>query len=113
MNSYQKILGDQLAMNKISWQKLVQNGLTSNDEVQLDFWYYAANKENAEALKAFLEKETDYEVLVEVSGNSMWNIKGHTQKTEISLDILNQWVEWMVIAGQEFECQFDGWGVQL
>ena len=113
MNNYQEIIENQLAMNQISWQKLVQNGLTSDDEVRLDFWYYTTNKENAESLKVFLQNETDYEVSIEASNNSVRSINGQTQKTEISLAILNEWVEWMVLAGQEFECQFDGWGVQL
>lgn len=113
MNNYQEIIENQLAMNISSWQTLVQNGLMPDDEVQIDFWYYTTNKENAEALKSFIEEETDYEVSVETSSNSVWNVKGRTQKTEISLDILNEWVEWMVTAGQEFECQFDGWGIQL
>ena len=41
-------------------------------------------------------------------------VRGSTQRTTISLDILDQWVEWMVAAGAEHgRCLFDGWGVQI
>jgi hypothetical protein len=28
----------------------------------------------------------------------------------VSLEILDQWVTWMVTAGKEHDCDFDGWG---
>jgi hypothetical protein len=42
-----------------------------------------------------------------------WSVTGSTQPTVVSLDILNQWVGWMVGAGAENGgCEFDGWGAQ-
>ena len=31
----------------------------------------------------------------------------------ISPEILDQWVDWMVAAGLERDCEFDGWGTQV
>ena len=42
-----------------------------------------------------------------------WSVTGSTQPTAVSLDILNQWVGWMVVAGAENGgCEFDGWGAE-
>ena len=38
---------------------------------------------------------------------------GTTQKTKITLEILNQWVTWMVAAGVDHGCLFDGWGTSV
>ena len=39
-----------------------------------------------------------------------WSVTGTTKPTT-SLDILNQWVQRMVVAGaQNGGCDFDGWG---
>src|ERR1043165_4236389 len=108
MEDYKEIVNEQLAMNEITWQKLIQNGLTSNSEVQLDFSYFATSKGNVEALRNFLNNETDYDVLIKIFNDTVWCLDGKTQKTTISLETLNQWVKWMVLAGQEYECKFDG-----
>jgi hypothetical protein len=42
-----------------------------------------------------------------------WTVEGKTQPTAASLEILNDWVTWMVGAGAEHgACEFDGWGTQ-
>jgi hypothetical protein len=42
-----------------------------------------------------------------------WRVEGNTQTTAVSLEILDQWVTWMVTAGKERGCDFDGWGTQI
>jgi hypothetical protein len=40
-------------------------------------------------------------------------VNGTTRNTQVSLAILDQWVEWMVAAGEQIAgCEFDGWGAQ-
>jgi regulator of RNase E activity RraB len=112
--SYRLNLARQLAMNEKTWARLLELGITGETEVQLDFLYYASN-EAAAALQAFLKDETDYEVDVhpETGSSGQWIISGRTQKTTISKEILDQWVEWMVAAGFEHQCEFDGWGTSV
>ena len=38
---------------------------------------------------------------------------GNTQLTKISPDILGEWIDWMVTAGLERDCEFDGWGTEV
>ena len=113
MNDYKNILRSQLEMNQMTWKELNENGLAHDDLVRLDFFYVCTNQENAKALKEFLDEETDYDILIEPSEKDTWNVNGSTQKTMVTLEILNQWVERMVIAGAEHNCVFDGWGTSV
>ena len=114
-DSYRSKLAKQLAMNEMTLARLRELGLTDETEVQLDFLYYASNESDAEGLRAFLIDETDYEVEVhpQTDGSGQWVVSGHTQKTTISKEILDEWVNWLVAAGFDHECEFDGWGTAV
>ena len=104
-------------MNERSWQALQEHGVTEASALRLDFFYVALNEGAAEQLRAFLQDETDYAVQVNSSSGVLlrkknWTVTGQTQPTGVSLDILNDWVGWMVAAGFERDCEFDGWGAQ-
>jgi hypothetical protein len=104
-------LTEQLALTRMTWARLQEHGVADGSDLQLDFFYAAATNGQARALKRFLEEETDYEVRV-VADRDHWILRGQTQRVALSLTMVEQWVEWMVIAGLRFECVFDGWGAQ-
>lgn len=109
---YQSRLAHQLAMNKETWSALLRNGFQPEVEVQLEFAYDGPSEESLTALKRTLEAETDYEVtLAESDGGARW--VGAAQKTTISPDILDQWVDWMITVGLRQDCIFDGWGTEI
>jgi hypothetical protein len=113
---YQQNLSRQLAMNRQTWQQLVAHGYKPENELRLDFFYFAPNREKAIALKDFLNRETDYEVVVTSTGSFLrksWQVTGTTRNTKISPEILDQWVTWMAAAGQDHDCLFDGWGTSV
>ncbi|HKR61788.1 MAG TPA: hypothetical protein VJS64_19030 [Pyrinomonadaceae bacterium] len=113
---YDKLLAKQLAMNQQTWSTLKAHGATEQSELRLDFLYNAPNREAADALRAFLHDETDYDIRVESAGSILrrkWRVEGKTQPTTISPGILDEWVTWMVIAGKEKNCEFDGWGTEI
>jgi hypothetical protein len=67
-------------------------------------------------LKGLLMKETDYEAEVHAdiaTFRKRWSIVGRTQPTTISAAILDHWVDWMVRAGLQHDCEFDGWGTEV
>jgi hypothetical protein len=108
----------QLAMNRQTWQALQEHGVTEQSKLRLDFYYFASSEQEARELADFLQRETDYDVAISSSGGGFlkkktWLLKGTTQETEVSLAILDQWVEWMVAAGEEHGCDFDGWGAEV
>ena len=112
------VLAKQLAMNRQSWSALQQHGATEDTDLRLDFFYNAPNERAARALAAYLNGETDYEVRVGSAGGGLlkkkaWVVTGTTRDTKVSQEILDQWVEWMVLAGFENRCEFDGWGAPV
>jgi hypothetical protein len=114
----QDALRHQLAMNPRTWAALNEHGVDESTELRLDFFYVSPGQTEAEALGEFLRRETDYEVSVHNIKKGMllkkqWIVTGSTQPTAVSLDILDQWVSWMVVAGADNgACEFDGWGAQ-
>jgi hypothetical protein len=113
---YEHILEQQIKMNRETWDALLRHGLTEQSQVRLDFSYNASNSKAADALRALLLEQTDYDVRVESGGSFLgrkWRVEGRTQETTISPAILDEWVAWMVTAGKETACDFDGWGTSV
>jgi hypothetical protein len=103
-------------MNGHTWAALQKHVVTQDSQLRLDFCYYAPSHEAADKLCALLREQTDYEVTVESGGSSpgpKWRIEGKTQNTALSPEVLDQWVTWMVSAGKEHSCDFDGWGTSV
>jgi hypothetical protein len=114
---YREVLAKQLAMNHQTWPILQQHGVAEDSELRLDFFYMAPSERQANELATFLHRETDYDVREDITGGGFlkkksWTVTGTTRPTKISQEILDQWVTWMVAAGFERGCEFDGWGAQ-
>lgn len=96
-------------MNRATWAELRKHGVIDKTQLVLEFTYLADGVDAAETLAGFLGDATDYEVRA-----SEKSVEGSTQAAPIDLAVLDQWVEWMVLAGFENgRCRFDGWGTQL
>jgi len=115
---YEGTLSQQLAMNPKTWEALQEHGVTEDSELRLEFFYVAPGESEAQNLVTCLQDETDYDVEARSHKKGMlskrgWIVTGHTQPTKVSLEILNEWVDWMVTAGAEHGgCEFDGWGAE-
>jgi hypothetical protein len=115
---YDAIAAKQLAMNAQTWKLLLGHGVTEKTNLKLDFTFVAPNKEAADGLISLLKEETDYDLRAPQSAGSSrdadWFVSGSTQATTISLEILDQWVIWMTLAGKRGNgCVFDGWGAEI
>jgi hypothetical protein len=111
-DQYQNLLLHQLAMNKETWSTLQGHGVTPQSQLRLDFTYVAPNDKAASSLQVLLRDQTDYDVTSRRSGDE-WIVSGRTQATAISPEILDEWVDWMITAGLEADCIFDGWGTEV
>jgi hypothetical protein len=114
-DKYFNNLVTQLSSNPQTWQVLLDNGVTEETELEVEFLYYAPTKDKAELLKATLG-EYGYSVSIKSSGTLLkrqWLVEGKTTPTTLTLAKLNQWVKWMVVAGEEYSSDFDGWGVSV
>jgi hypothetical protein len=110
----------QRVMSQDTWWTLQKHGVTENTRLRLDFLYFADNESKAQALVQHLNSETDYHVSVEPAARPVglffkrgrWVVRGTTKETAVSLEILIDWVTWMVVAGFKAGCEFDGWGAR-
>lgn len=108
------MLERQLAMNVQTWNALRGHGVTEQTDLRLDFSYDAPTRAAGEKLAKLLRDETDYDVADPTPSGAGFVVSGTTQVTQVSLDILNQWVDWMHAAGRQCDgCAFDGWGAQV
>jgi len=106
------LLARQLTMTRAMWNSLVAHGVTESTQISLDFSYRASSYDRANDLQRFLVEEADYKVRV-VAVQERWRVSGTTQPTSVTLPMLEQWVDWMVAAGRQFDCCFDGWGTEV
>jgi hypothetical protein len=117
---YDELLEQHLHRNKDIWVGLREHGLEDENEVRLGFVYVAPGEAEAQRLVDYLRNETDYELSArerpgEESGDEPdWVVIGTTQPTAVSLELLDDWCEWMIAAGAaEGPAAFDGWAAQL
>ena len=115
---YEQLHELQLRRNREIWAGLQAQGVDEQTELRLGFVYASPGLTEARELAAFLREETDYDVEVrardEHGGEEDWVVMGATQPTAVSLQLLDDWVEWMIAAGAaEGPCAFDGWAAQL
>lgn len=117
---FRAVLSNQLGMNPQTWKLLTDRGVTHETALRLDFAYAAPGEKEATQLSVFLQRKTDYTVRTTSAkkggalSRKSWSVVGTTNPTALSLNLLNEWVRWMVLAGHENgQCEFDGWGAQL
>ena len=130
---YEQLLEHQLERNREVWTELREDGVQEGSELRLGFLFVAPGVAEADQLVAFLHEETDYEVHSrqrpgdgddeddeddgkdgDDDAEPDWVVIGITQPTPVSLDLLDDWCEWMIAAGAgEGPCAFDGWAAQL
>lgn len=110
-------LAKQLAMNVQTWASLQGHGVTEQTNLRLDFFFEAPTAAAAGKIVKLLKEETDYDVSTPRGSGSFFSrgfvVSGTTQETKVSLDVLDQWVDWMVAAGRQSGCSFDGWAAKV
>ena len=116
---YEQLLELQLQTNRDIWADL-QEHLGADSQLRLGFIYLAPGEPEARDLVAFLRAETDYDVDAHAredddpQAEQSWFVIGTTQPTPVTLELLDDWAEWMIAAGAVHgPCAFDGWSAQL
>ncbi len=119
---YDQLLELQLRRNRDLWAGL-QERVGDGDELRLGFIYLAPGAEEAQSLVEFLRAQTDYDADVRSrqdgdgdgdAAETSWFVMGTTQPAPLTIDLLDEWVEWMIAAGAaEGPAAFDGWAAQL
>jgi Regulator of ribonuclease activity B len=110
------ILARQVAMNRQTFAALQQAGLKPQSEVQLDFTFVAPDEERALALRSLLEQNDCIGVSAQKRPglfSKKYTVTGKSAPTNLTIEVLDQWVQWMVVQGLELDCEFDGWGTSV
>jgi hypothetical protein len=114
---FQRLLAQQLEMNPRTWAALEERGVGARTPLVIEFSFTAPGKRQAEKLVEVLGQRTNFtsELLAEGSRfKRHWRVVGHTQPAAASVEMLDDWVTFMVTLGaKNGECRFDGWGVKV
>ena len=110
--TYEENLEDQLKMLDITWEAFKEHGVTEDTEIILEFSYIAPNKEQAKSLSDSIE---DYDSSIRSEGllKKKLFVEGQTHPTNVSKEILIQWIDFMVALGWDHGCEFDGFGASM
>jgi hypothetical protein len=111
----QRIIERQLELSGATLDALRRAGLTDERETQIDFFFNAPNEASAKALVAHLAKNDCLDLKVEKSGGFLsrkFSVAGKTHPTVVTVQVLAQWIPWIVVQGITHNCEFDGWGAE-
>ena len=109
---YQDNIEHQLRMLDVTWQAFEENGVTPETELIFEFAYLCPNRKAAESLDEALE---DYESAIRSEGllKKKWYVEGKTHPTQVTKEVLAQWLDFMVALGWQHGSEFDGFGASM
>jgi hypothetical protein len=114
---FQALLDNQLQMNPQTWAALQARGVDEHTLLIIDFAFTAKGKPEAHALADFLREKTTFSSVARPERGTRfrkrWIVRGRTKPSTTSLEMLNDWVTFMVKTGYSHACRFDGWGVEV
>lgn len=114
---FQRLLAQQLEMNPRTWAALEERGVDARTPLVIDYSFTAPGRREAEELVRVLRARTNFSSEVIAEGPRLkrrWRVVGHTQQATASVEMLNDWVTFMVKLGaKNGACRFDGWGVKV
>ena len=114
---FQRLLAQQLEMNPRTWSALEERGVNARTLLVIEYSFTAPGRREAKALVTVLRARTNFTSEVVAQGPRLkrrWRVVGHTQPATASVEMLNDWVTFMVTLGAKHGgCRFDGWGVKV
>jgi hypothetical protein len=114
---FKRLLAQQLEMNPRTWSALEERGVDATTLLVIEFSFTAPGKRQARHLLEVLRQRTSFSARVIAEGSLFkrhWRVVGHTKPSTASVEMLNDWVTFMVTLGATHGgCRFDGWGVKV
>lgn len=114
---FRRLLAQQLEMNPRTWAALQERGVDTRTPLVIEYSFTAPGRREARALMTVLRARTNFTSEVIAEGPRLrrrWRVVGHTQPATASVEMLDDWVTFMVTLGaKNGACRFDGWGVKL
>lgn len=114
---FRRLLAQQLEMNPRTWSALEERGVGAQTLLVIEYSFTAPGKQEAHRLVEVLAQRTNFTSQMVGEGSVFkrhWRVVGHTQPATASVEMLNDWVTFMVTLGaRNGACRFDGWGVKV
>jgi hypothetical protein len=114
---FQRLLAQQLEMNPRTWSALEERGVDARTLLVIEYSFTAPGRREAKSLVTVLRARTNFTSDVIAEGPRLrrrYRVVGHTQPATASVEMLNDWVTFMVTLGAKHgACRFDGWGVKV
>jgi regulator of RNase E activity RraB len=112
LSKLKKDLEKKLAVAPVTPDILKNNGLTPDNELRLEFFFYARAFRFAKDLAKELQK-LGYEADVSDSEGSpgQFLVHGWSTKMKMGDNALQLWMDQMTDLGEKCHCDFDGWGM--
>jgi regulator of RNase E activity RraB len=109
--AFRQQAANQVGMVPETLGQLAQLGVTGDDRLKLEYFFYTDSPEKASALVVDLDS-LGYEVEHGPSAADKRQsiVTGWTAAMTMSTDIVQSWVRQMCDLGFKHDCQFDGWG---
>jgi hypothetical protein len=114
---FQRLLAQQLEMNPRTWSALEERGVDARTLLVIEYSFTAPGRREAKSLVTVLRARTNFTSDVIAEGPRLrrrYRVVGHTQPATASVEMLDDWVTFMVTLGAKHgACRFDGWGVKV
>jgi regulator of RNase E activity RraB len=101
----------QMKLAPITLSHLRRFGASDDKELKLEFFFYANDRDKAEALaKDLRTREYEAETVKSAGNNNLLLVTGWTTKMKTDEETIERWTEDMCELGYRNDCEFDGWG---
>lgn len=108
---YKDNLSTQLSMSPQTVEQLRSYGVTENEFLKLEYFFYTNTLEKAETLSRELSSmgySTEFSDFAD--DDNIKIITGWTSPTLMTNEKILEWTESMCDIGYKHDCEFDGWG---
>ena len=109
--AFQKNLEKQVRMSPQTLKKLQEYGVTEQDWLKLEYFFYTDAADKAVALTEILRKKGyTAEHRPSAAEDKTFVITGWTTSMMMEESVLVEWTQQMCQLGFDNDCEFDGWG---
>lgn len=101
----------QIKLAPITLSHLRDYGVSDDNELRVEFFFYSQTQVKAALLAAALTAlKYEVETVKSAGDENLILVTGWTTKMKMDDGTLERWTEEMCELGYKFDCKFDGWG---
>ena len=102
----------ELDLNEDVLERIYNDGVTSSNELPIEFVFITDTEQKANQLKLMLSSTYPmYNDLRIDETEDYWEVHGITNAIKMEIDKINEWNQAMWDIGYKYDCQLDGWQV--